>query len=401
MKYRVLAMVGVLALSAGAILQAQDYDDIYYDASKSTTTAVKAKTSKSAKTVVVYGDVPEKYTVAARENYRVERDVDEYNRRGNYGPDFEVDINGDTIYYEDEAFANTRRIERFYNPDVVILSDDDDLVELYYDESPSINLIVGSDYGYSSYGWASSYYPWYTGIYRPWSYSLWYNPWYADWRMSRWYDPWYSPYYYYGWSSPYWHWGWSYSPWYRTGWGWGGYYGYYGHGWDNWHHGHGTHYGYDRPGRHHSVGNSSYHSQGGRVGLAKNRNGRPRVDMNRPSSMPSRAGSHGNGVSTSGNRRGGYANNRGGNMGSRSSSVGVPSRSSSVGGRSSSSYGSRPSAPSRSSSGGSYSSGSRSSSGSYSGGSRSSGGSYSGGSRGSSGGGSHSGGSSGGGGRRR
>ena len=37
MKYRILTMVGLLALSAGAILQAQDYDDIYYDASKSTT----------------------------------------------------------------------------------------------------------------------------------------------------------------------------------------------------------------------------------------------------------------------------------------------------------------------------------------------------------------------------
>lgn len=393
MKYRVLAMVGVLALSAGALLHAQDYDDIYYDASKGTTTAVKAKASKSAKTVAVYGDVPEKYTVAARDNYRVERDVDEYNRRGNYEPNYEVDINGDTIYYEDEAFANTRRIERFYNPDIVILSSDDELVELYYDESPTVNLIIGSDWSNYSYGWASSFYPWYTGFY---PYSVWYNPWYADWRMSRWYDPWYSPFYYYSsWTSPYWHWGWTYTPWYyHTGWGWNGYYGYYGHhGWNNWHAS--NYYGYSRPGRHHNMGSGGISTNGRRAGLASNRNGRSRVDMNRPSSMPSRAGGRNNGVSASGGRRSGLATNRSGNMGSRSNTGVTPRRSGSAS-RPSSSYGtSRPSGSSHSRSGGSYSSGSRPSGGSYGGGS------YSGGSsRGSSGGGSH-GGSSGGGGRRR
>lgn len=398
MKYRVLALVGTLALSAGAILHAQDYDDIYYDASKTQTTAVKAKSSKSAKTVAVYGEVPEKYTVAARDNYRVERDVDEYNRRGNYEPDYEVDINGDTIYYDDESFANTRRIERFYNPDIVILSDDDELVELYYDESPTINLIVGSDWGYSSYGWASSYYPWYTGGYYPWySYSLWYNPWYSDWRFSRWYDPWYSPYYYYsGWHSPYWHWGWSYSPWYYTGWY--GHYGYGHHGWNNWHSKPHHDVGYGHHGRHHSVGGGTLGSRGNRTGLATNRNTRNRVDLNRPSSMPSRGGGRNSGVRTSGSRgRGGYATNRVGNMGSRSNAGVTPRSGGAVGRSSSSSVTSRPSTPSHSRSGGSYSSGSRGSSG----GSHS-GGSYSGGSRGSSGGGGGShGGSSGGGGRRR
>ena len=188
MKYRVLALLGMMALSAGALLQAQDYDDIYYDASKSTKAVTK--TAKTAKTEAVYGQVPEKYQVAAQDNYRIERDVDEYNRRGAFEPtyerSFEVDINGDTIYFDndtiyEESFANTRRIERFYNPDIVILSDDDDLVELYYDESPTINLIVGTDWGYGSYygwGYASSYYPWYTGWYYPW-YTGWYEPWYT------------------------------------------------------------------------------------------------------------------------------------------------------------------------------------------------------------------------------
>ena len=101
MKYRILTMVGLLALSAGAILQAQDYDDIYYDASKSTTKTTKVV--KPAKTVAVYGEVPETYKVAAQSNYRVERDEDEYNRRGAYDPAnaygsaYEIDLHGDTI----------------------------------------------------------------------------------------------------------------------------------------------------------------------------------------------------------------------------------------------------------------------------------------------------------------
>ena len=82
MKYRVFALMGVLALSAGS-MWAQDYDDIYYDASKSVSgTTKETKVDKKSKTVVVYGDVPDEYKVAAQSNYRVERDEDEYNRRG-------------------------------------------------------------------------------------------------------------------------------------------------------------------------------------------------------------------------------------------------------------------------------------------------------------------------------
>ena len=107
-----------------------------------------------------------------------------------------MDINGDPIYYlgdsiSDEAFANTRLIERFYNPDIVILSDDDDLVELYYDESPSVSLIIGSDWGYGSY-W-SSYYPWYSwGSYYPWytSYGPYYTYYHRGWGYG-YYRPWY------------------------------------------------------------------------------------------------------------------------------------------------------------------------------------------------------------------
>ena len=407
MKYRIFTLLGLLALGAGSFLQAQDYDDIYYDASKSQTTTAKVVTP--VKTVAVYGDVADTYKVAAKSNYRDERDVDEYNRRGAYDPSnlttanlaYEVDINGDTIYYEndtvyEESFANTRLIERFYNPDIVILSDDDDLVELYYDESPSVNLIIGSDWGYGSY-W-SSYYPWYSGYYYPWYTSI--------------YDPWYSPYY--GWYRPH-LWGWGYySPWHYSYWGshywwsWGG----HPHGWDNWTwHNNPTrpYWNNGRNGRYHD--NYGYRGNNGRVGLATNRNGRGRVDATPTGGR--------NGISargTDGNRptrvggsatgRGGYATGRSGNMGSRTSNVGA--RNSGVVSRAPSSNGgsrtySGGSSSSGRSSGGSYSGGSRSSGGSYSGGSRSSGGSYSGGSSGGSRGGSSGGGggSHGGGGHRR
>lgn len=370
MKYRILSLLGLMALTAGSLVQAQDYDDIYYDASKAKTTT-KVKVEKPAKTIAVYGEVPDEYKVIAQGNYQLERDEDEYNRRGAYDPEYEIDINGDTIY--EDAFANTRRIERFYNPDIVILSDDDELVELYYDESPTINLIVGSDWGYSSYGWAGSYYPWYTGWYEPW-YSDWYSPWYYGW-YSPWRYGWGRPVYYGYWHSPYYGW-WSYS-WYNH-WGWGHH-----HDW-GWPGNYGNHYadwGKHRPAidRHSSGGFGS----GRRAGLASNRNTRTRVDGGGGrSSIASRGGStsRSSNVGTSGSsRRSGYASSRSGNMGSRTSS-GISSRNSGIS-RSSSSGSYRGSSSRGSYSGSSSNSSSRSgssrSSGSYSSGSSHSSGSYS------------------------
>ena len=407
-KYRVLSMVGIMALTAGS-LSAQDYDDIYYDASKSKT--VEIKTSTPAKTTVIYGDVPEKYKVVAEDNYRIERDEDEYNRRGAYDPsniNYEVDINGDTIY--EDAFANTRRIERFYNPDIVILSDDNDLIELYYDESPSVNLIIGSD-SFSYYGWDSpfysSYYPWYTG----------------------WYSPWYTPWYYHRTWYPLYNWGYGYYTWYSPFYGWGGpYYGYhYGH---YWYPGHSwvDSYHYANYNHNYGIGGRSQSLSGSRIGLASNRNGRDRVSYGAGTNRNNIASKDGNRPSNVGNGRPGVATSRNsGNIGNRKSvatsrssqSTSRPSATSSRSyseGTSRSYGGSRTSGSTyRSSSSGGYSGGSSSrssggysggsssrSSGGYSGGSssRSSGG-YSGGSSSRSSGGGSRGGSSGGGGHRR
>lgn len=421
MKYRLFTLLGLLALGAGSVIQAQDYDDIYYDAGKTSST-VKAKVEAPAKkTVAVYGEIPENYKVVASSNYRIERDEDEYNRRGAYDPmnaEFEVDINGDTIY--EEAFANTHRIERFYNPDIVIMSDDDELVELYYDESPTINLIIGSDWGYTP----SYYYSWGIGsYYHPYWYDTWYNPWY----VGGWYTSWYRPYYY----GSYWYgprlWNWPYYSYYTGYHGWDPYWSWRGTGYWTGYHGGYRNYGWrDRSGRVTTGPNRNGHGHsGGRNGITARGNG---GGKSTPRGGRVGGGRHGVTASTTDNGgnvgpRGGAGGTRtGGNIGTRvergssGRTTGVTTRQSSTGVRhssGSSSSGSRVyggSSSSRSSgsrSSGSYSGGSRSSSssggsrssGSYSGGSRSSGGSYSGGgSRGGGGGGSH--GSSGGGRRR-
>ena len=309
MKYRVLALMGVLALSAGLFVHAQDYDDIYYDASSTTTTTTTTVTprAQARQAAVVYSEVPSKYKVAVKKNYKATRDVDEYNRRGAYENEYYY---GNDTVYDEESFANTRRIERFYNPDIVVLSDDDDLVELYYDETPTVNLVIGSSWGYPTYGWGlySSYYPWYTGYYYPW-YTGWYDPWYSwgwswGWRHT-WYDPWYS-------------WGWGWHGWHHAWWGWdrpwGG-----GHhwAWNGGHHRHGGgvgHVGHDR--RH------GGHDRGG-VGMDRRGGNHSGLSMNR-------GGNHGGNRVGAGRQRASINHGTTGNMGHRSTSGisrGVTSRS--------------------------------------------------------------------------
>lgn len=252
MKLRVLTLLGVLALGAGTVIHAQDYDDIYYDGNK-TATEVKKET-KRVETRTTRTEVPTRYKVTVEKNYQTDRDVDEYNRRGGIYAQPE----NDTLYldapdYESQGtFGNTQRIERFYNPDIVVLSNDDELVELYYDNAPTVNLVIGSNYGFSPrFGWGFGYS------------SYWYDPWYSL------YDPFWDPWYYsgwYGWHRPYYSWGGWYSPWHYSSWSWG--WGWHG-GWHGW---------YDpwaRPWGHHgphmwSYGNI-YHNTGNRYWHRDNR----------------------------------------------------------------------------------------------------------------------------------
>ena len=148
MNYRLTALLGVGLLSLGTLVQAQDFDDIYYDGSESPkptekviTTPVRTSQVSSA----TMGTTPRRYRIPVNTGSSAARSDDEYNRRGAYSRDARVDtLAADSSYMDEGKFANTERIERFYNPDVVNGSGDDELITLYYDTTPTVNIVVGN-----------------------------------------------------------------------------------------------------------------------------------------------------------------------------------------------------------------------------------------------------------------
>lgn len=211
----ILTMAAAVVLPVAAA--AQDYydDDIYYN----------PKTAKKKATVQVKQTTPADYPAAG--TYTVvttgpARDIDEYNRRGIFAPATTPDVSAASDSLND-SFRYTRRIERFYNPDVVVNTGDEDLTALYYDTSaPTVNIYVNNDnpyynpYGYWGSPWA--YDPWYVpSYYNPWGYG--YN-WGPSWSWSwNWGPSW-------GWG-PSWSWGWNWGP----SWGWGPAWGWTGPAW--------------------------------------------------------------------------------------------------------------------------------------------------------------------------
>ncbi len=397
---RVFAFMGVIALSMSAVAQAQDYDDIYGDVSSSSKKVVVKTKKNNGVTVVrrtagvstvetLSGTPVATSSISDNSTW----DVDSYNRRG---ADYDTDLTSIVDTVEDNSmFANTARIERFYNPDVVIKSDDDELLELYFDNNTDVNLIVGTTtyvptWGYSSwYSWYDPYYSWYAPYYSPWG-----------WRASYWDWGWGPGYWGYSWG---WHrpWGW-YSSW---GWGHHHYGGMWGHnGWSR-----PGHAGWDRPG-HNSFhaglgtmsrrptsrmgGNNFGNNRMGSNGRIGTRNNGTRVGTGGMSNGRTRP-STGGGMMSGARRAQGHVGNVGGMSNGRVARD-ITTRNNSVSRTPSRSYDS--SGASRSY-GGSRSSGMSSGSRSYSGGSSShSSGSYSGGGgRSSGGGGGHSGGGGGGG----
>jgi hypothetical protein len=410
---RILTFLGIFALGGALYAGAQDYDDIYYDASKT----VKNETVKKSGSSVSLTEQTQPRTVSTRvgqstvtpvtgttSRVRVERegvrDDDEYNRRGAYDPS----TLNDTTYIDDEgSFSNTQRIERFYNPDIIITSNDDELITLYYEDQPTVNLIIGSNWGPSwGWGWSSIYYdPWYSSY--PWGWYQW-NGWYGP--------SWY--YMHYGWHHGLYGWGywnsWAYRPW---GYGWG-----YHYGWNHWGYGHYGYHNWDRGWRRShggidhangrrpsSIGRGYGYNRGGtgtsgvrsNSGIGRRPSNGGIINSDRPSTRPGVRYSNGTnygGIRGGSGTVGGHRSPSTGNVGT-SSGIGRSTRPSSTPSRS---Y-----TGGSSSSGRSYGSGSSSSGRSYSGGS-SSGRSYTGGSNigggrsgGYSGGGGHSGGYSGGG----
>ena len=123
--------------------RAQNYfdDDIYYNPAKDTKTVKQSKkaaaqTSTSQSVTVVEFPAADTYSVPAS---GLSMSVDEYNRRGIFAQ--EKAASTDTSATD---FNYTRRIERFYNPDVVIATGDDELANVYYAEPANVNIIVNN-----------------------------------------------------------------------------------------------------------------------------------------------------------------------------------------------------------------------------------------------------------------
>lgn len=215
-----LLFVGLFASAFGnAAAQSYFDDDIYYDASKAsakTKNKVERQTYTTPSTVIV-AEYPAADTYTVNSTRQRTISVDDYNRRGIFATDT---LTADTTATD---FAYTRRIEQFYNPQIVSGSNDQELAQIYYMEPETVNIYVntpssywGYDYFYPDFGYYSPY----------WNFNWrWGSPWY----WSSWYDPYWAwgPSWGWGWG-PAWGWGPSY------GWGWGPAWGWgpsYGWGW--------------------------------------------------------------------------------------------------------------------------------------------------------------------------
>lgn len=315
MDIRLTALLGVGLLSLGYMAQAQDFDDIYYDGSESPKPTEKVittpvRTSQESKTTI--SATPRRYRIPVNTGSSASRSDDEYNRRGAYSREAIADsLANDTSYMSEGKFANTERIERFYDPNVVTGSGDDELITLYYDTTPTVSIVIGNTFPSYGWGWGAYIDPWYSTWYGPswrWNWG-WYSPWYSSW-----YNPWYG-------SSWAWHYSWC-DPWFG-GWGWH-------HPWhDAWY----------RPGDHY-WGHNYYagngrRPNGGTYSGGTNLNGgrRPGYSTAMGSRRPSSTPSYGNGgnrygsSNVSGGRPGYAAGRNMGNVGSGTSYSRRPSSS--------------------------------------------------------------------------
>lgn len=201
-----------------------DYDDdIYYNTSKAKQKAAeeakkqaeaeaqyyreKASSNYVPNTVVEYSDPSHAVITGTGLNV----DVDTYNRRGQF---LVADSVAPSTSDDTDTYAYTRRIEKYYNGDIVNGSNNQELIDSYYSTpatTSDVNIYVVNANPWGLYN--SWYNPW-----NAWTWnSLYWNSWYypSAWSWG-WYDPWYS----WGWSTPGWGWNWSWNwGWNRPGWG--------------------------------------------------------------------------------------------------------------------------------------------------------------------------------------
>ncbi len=181
-------------------MMAQDFeDDIYYDGRKAEKQQAARQAQASQQNPYAYGWQP---------SIETERDVDEYNRFGGY-----YGTAADTIGYNianSEDFVYTQKIQKFYNPTIVV-DNQDVLADVLNNSYGNVNVIYNpwgpafDSWAYMPYTQAWGY-PWY-GLSVGGSWYRWDSPWYASW------SPWFYPWYDYGWNwgwGPSWNWGWGY-----------------------------------------------------------------------------------------------------------------------------------------------------------------------------------------------
>lgn len=185
-----ITLVALMSIAVCTTAVADNYfeDDIYYDASK----AKKKKEKKVETTNTV--TQPISYQNEVVYNYgNSMRDVDEYNRQGAYYS-YAADTTANDSILNIDGYTYTNRIERFYNPEVVSGSGNQELIESYSVNQPIINVYVDDYWNpYPSISWSIGY-PWYSWNY-PYYYSAW-NPYWSNWYYNPWSWSW-------GWSYPY------------------------------------------------------------------------------------------------------------------------------------------------------------------------------------------------------
>ncbi len=200
-RFKIHTLLAALLIGSAGTVSAQDYeDDIYYNpdkAPKTTPANAQQKTTVPANRYQGYqGTYPAADTYVPAVSSPRTISVDEYNRRGVFASDTTA-ASGTA----EPDFAYTRRIEQFYNPDVVTSSSDPELAQYYYAQpsTSSVNIIVNTP-GYWGYPYYGSAWAW-----------TWDNPYYNALYWGAYYPWYYGP----SWS---WSWGWNYP--YRPGWGW-------------------------------------------------------------------------------------------------------------------------------------------------------------------------------------
>jgi len=168
MNFRLASLMAALIVGGSCIAFAQSYDDddIYYNPSKSKAQP-KPKPQQRGNYIVYEYPAADSYTPTIGSGTNI--DVDKYNRRGVFAP---ADTTKNKSVNSDD-FANTRRIERFSNPDIIVGSSDPDVATLYYAQPANVNIYINND-PFDYWGWGSPYYSsWYWGSPRfSWSWEL-------------------------------------------------------------------------------------------------------------------------------------------------------------------------------------------------------------------------------------